>query len=102
MHISEKFKDFPFDVVIPSHLLLNRDIESSAKVFYAIVRNLTNFEGYCYDTNKYLAELMDVDVSTIQKWLRSLERAGYIEVEFESDQSSATRKISIANKYSKK
>jgi hypothetical protein len=102
MHNSEKFKDFPFDVVIPSHLLLNPDIESSAKVFYAIVRNLTNFEGYCYDTNKYLAELMCVDVSTIKRRLCVLERAGYIDVQFESHQSGTKRKISIANKYSKK
>ena len=55
MHPSEKFKDLHFDGVTPSDLLLNPDIESSAKVFYAIVRNLTKVVGYCYAKNKYLA-----------------------------------------------
>jgi DNA-binding MarR family transcriptional regulator len=97
MHPSEKFKDLHFDGVTPSDLLLNPDIESSAKVFYAIVRNLTKVVGYCYAKNKYLAELMCVDVSTIKRWLCVLERAGYIDVQFESHRFGTKRKIFVVD-----
>lgn len=79
MILPEKYRELGFDVVLPSHLLINSNLEPSAKLLYGMIRNLTKLEGYCFATNRYLADLMDVDVSTIKRWLDSLEKEGYIE-----------------------
>lgn len=93
----DKFKDLSFDAVIPSHLLLNRNLEPNAKILYAFIRNLTKKEGYCYASNSYLAELMDVDIRSVQIWLVSLKQQGYIEVE-----QDVQRRIYLTDSFLKK
>lgn len=101
MSRQEKIKDLHFDAVLPCHLLLNQEIESSAKVFYGIVRNLTKVEGYCYAKNDYLSDLMGVDERTIQRWIKSLSEAGYIEVEWENQSFNPDRYIHIVDTFKK-
>ncbi len=99
MSREEKIKDLHFDAVLPSHLLLNQEIESSAKIFYAIVRNLTRIEGYCYASNEYLSTLMEVDERTIRRWLETLSEHGYLEVELDKQGFLTKRSIYISDKF---
>lgn len=97
--MNDKFKDLRFDCVMPSHLLLNRNVEPSAKLFYLFIRNLCNQNGYCFARNKYLAELTNSDIRSVQRWLKSLEDEFYIEVEFDDSVFNDERKIFIIDKF---
>ncbi len=102
MSREDKYRALSFDVVLPSHLLLNSDLEPNAKLFYGLVRNLTKSEGYCWATNRYLSELMDVDVSTIKRWLNGLQKHGYIEIDHDEENSfNSQRYIYIRDDFNK-
>ena len=64
MQNQEILQILSYDVVLPTHLLINEKIEPSAKLFYGVVRNLCRVEGYCWATNEYLAQIMDVSGRT--------------------------------------
>ncbi len=96
--MNQKFQELAFDVVIPSHLIVNPNLEPNAKLFYGLVRNLTKLEGYCYASNQYLADMMEVDKRTVQRWIESLEENNYIEI-FDREGFESKRKIFISNKF---
>jgi DNA-binding PadR family transcriptional regulator len=88
--------DLNFDAVIPSHLLLNKKINPMARLFYAVIRNLSNKFGYCFASNIYLSEMMGVNERTIRRWLKNLSNEGYIEVELEG---LSDRKIYLSDEF---
>ena len=53
-------------------------LNANEKIFYSEISALTNMYGYCFATNKYFARLYNVDVRTIVRWIRKLEKCGYI------------------------
>lgn len=99
--MNPKFQELAFDVVLPAHLLVNPNVEPSAKIFYGLVRNLTKLEGYCFASNKYLAEMMEVDERTIKRWLQSLEEEGYLEKVIEDKSFNPKRHIFISDNFKK-
>ena len=48
-----------------------------------IISSLTAKDGYCFASNKYLAELFAETEQTISKKIKNLENYGYIEIEYE-------------------
>lgn len=48
---------------------------------YGEITALTNRNGYCFATNKYFAELYNVTIETISRWISHLQRLGFIKVE---------------------
>lgn len=42
--------------VIPATVLYNKELKANEKLLYAIITSLACKEGYCFATNKYLAE----------------------------------------------
>lgn len=51
------------------------------RLLYGEITALTNRNGYCFATNKYFAELYDVTVETISRWISHLQRLGFIKIE---------------------
>jgi len=97
--MNSKFKELSFDVVLPSHLLVNPNLEPQAKLFYGLIRNLTKMEGYCFARNSYLGDLMGVTQRTVSSWLVSLENEGYITRVHEFDGFNDIRKIFISDEF---
>ena len=85
--MSQQFdiNDLNFDVVIPTFILLNRNLEPNAKVLYAFIKGLTRAHGYCFATNGYLAKLMESDESSVKRWISSLKEQEFIEIETVKD-----------------
>ena len=52
-----------------------------AKFLFLKIEALSNKEGYCSPTNKYLAGLMGVSARTIRRLIESLSENGYIKSE---------------------
>ncbi len=67
--------------VIPATVLYNKELKANEKLLYAIITSLTCKEGYCFASNKYLAEKLDVNPKTISSWISHLRDKGFIELE---------------------
>lgn len=67
--------------VIPATVLYNKELKANEKLLYAIITSLACKEGYCFASNKYLAEKLDVNPKTISSWISDLRDKGFIIVE---------------------
>jgi len=64
--------------VITANVLLSKNISSTQKLLIALIGNLSNEKGYCYATNAYLGECLDISPITISQNISDLEDKGYI------------------------
>lgn len=67
--------------IIPAAVLYNNELKPNQKILYAVITSLSNKEGYCYATNKYLAEKLGVEPNTVSSWITDLKRKEFIKVE---------------------
>ena len=87
--------------VIPSYVRYCKELEPSAKLLYGELTALSNEYGYCWASNDYFAKLYDVDTRTIQRWLETLKKNGFIEVEIKKEGMKSSRKIRICEEIQK-
>lgn len=87
-----------FYAIIPAEVRYCKKLEPSAKLLYGEITALSNKEGYSWSSNEYFANLYDVDISTIKRWLDSLEKNGFIKREIKKEGMKTSRKIWISNK----
>lgn len=59
----------------------DRQIPSGAKLLLRKIRQLSAKKGFCWATNKTLAEMFASATRTVQRWVRALKDLGYIKVE---------------------
>jgi DNA-binding transcriptional regulator YhcF (GntR family) len=64
--------------VITAKVLMAKDLSSTQKLLMALISNLSNEKGYCYASNKYLGECLDISQITVSKNVAELEEKGYI------------------------
>lgn len=64
--------------VIPATILFNKDLKANEKLLYAIITILSNKEGYCFASNKYLSNLLNAQPHTISKWVSNLKDKGFV------------------------
>lgn len=96
--MSEKSSNQPqanFFGILPAHVRYCKELEPQAKLLYVEITALTQREGYCWATNAYFAEFFDVEDRTVQRWLDSLEKHGFIKREIENKGFKKERKIFI-------
>lgn len=67
--------------IIPATILYNKELKANEKLLYAIIASLACKEGYCFATNKYLAEKLGVNPKTISSWISDLQKRKFIIVE---------------------
>ena len=67
--------------IIPSTILYNKNLKANEKILYAVITSLSNKEGYCFASNKYLAEKLNVGANTVSGWITDLRRKNFIQVE---------------------
>lgn len=61
---------------------LNEKIKNELRLLL-IISSLTAKDGYCFASNKYLADLFSETEQTISKKIKNLENYGYIEIQYE-------------------
>lgn len=87
--------------IIPAFIRYAK-IEPNAKLLYGEITALCEQEGYCWATNKYFAQLYEVEERTVQMWLKSLKELGAITIDnpsnFEPDRQ---RKIWLNGNFKK-
>ena len=82
-------REASFWSVIPHNVLAARDIKPNAKLLYAKVTSLQTAKGYCYASNKYLAEGLGIAPDTVTRLLKDLSDAGYLRLEIIKDANNA-------------
>ena len=68
--------------IIPATVLFNENMKSNEKLLYAVITALSNKEGYCFASNKYLANLLNAKDHTISKWISHLKELDFVCLEF--------------------
>lgn len=79
--------------VIPACVRYDSKIIPNAKLLYGEITALCNERGYCWATNDYFSRLYSVSKRTISAWIKSLCDAGYISLEFVSDNNNQKVKV---------
>ena len=82
-------REASFWSVIPHTVLAATDIKPTAKLLYAKVTSLQTSKGYCYASNRYLAEGLGIAPDTVTRLLKELSDAGYLRLEIIRDGNNA-------------
>lgn len=69
--------------VMPAIIRYDNRLKPNEKILYSEIVTLASKNGYCYASNKYLAELYDVSIVTISNWINRLINLGYLKFENE-------------------
>lgn len=67
---------------IPTMVKKNKSICSNAKLLYGDIQLLCHQNGYCYASNKFLAENLSVTDRTIRRLIKELKDANLIRIEY--------------------
>lgn len=64
--------------VLTADVRYSKVLKPNEKLLFAEITALTNMNGQCFATNKYFAQLYDVSVETVSRWVSNLEKLGFI------------------------
>lgn len=67
--------------IIPASVRYDNRLKPAEKLLYGELTSLSNKEGFCFAQNKYFADLYEVSIGTVSKWLSHMQKLGYIAIE---------------------
>ena len=93
--------DYPF-LTIPMAIIEDERLNNAQMILYGFLWSLVQKEGYCWATNKYLADKLRLTPSTVARHLGTLEECGHIRREVYRDENNRviTRKIYLETIFS--
>lgn len=90
-------KEVPnYYAIIPASVRYDKGLPAGAKLMYGEITALSNAKGYCFASNGYFAELYGCTPQAISKWIKQLECAGYVAIEYVGDPGNMQRRVSIS------
>lgn len=89
--------------VIPAEIRYCKGITANAKLLYGEISALCNKDGYCWASNSYFSKLYGVSNASISRWIRDLEKQGFIKSEVIRNEKKevTSRNIYINTLYTK-
>ncbi len=66
--------------IIPATVRYSKELKANEKLLYGEITSLSNKNGYCYAQNRYFANLYNVSIETVSRWLSHLQKLGFIQV----------------------
>ena len=91
-------KEFSTYSVIPTEIILNKEISSTSKLLYGLISSLSNEKGYCWASNDYLGELLSVSGTRTSLLIKELIEAGLIESKVEKNYKREIRLKGVLTK----
>lgn len=74
-----------FYAIIPDPVMSDPNLPDSAKLLFGTITSLQKARGYCYATNRYLAQKICKEADTVSRLIKKLSDAGYLEMEIIRD-----------------
>lgn len=79
--------------VIPAAVLYNEKLSDKDKLVYCVVSNLTHEKGFCWASNRYIAELLGCSPVTVSRSISKLDKIGLIKNTLEKGSEGTLRRI---------
>ena len=81
--------------ILPSSVRYDNRLKANEKLLYSEITALSNKTGLCYATNKYFADLYEVENETISRWISHLKELNYIDIEivYKNDTKEIEKRI---------
>lgn len=68
--------------IIPANVRYDNNLRDAEKLMYGEITTLTMKNGECWASNNYFAKLYKVTPQAVSKWLKDLEKYGYIKIAY--------------------
>jgi len=68
-------------IILDDSIVKSKKINSTEKLVYGVITSLANNKGYCYASNEYIANKINLSKRSISKAISDLKKANYIRVE---------------------
>lgn len=68
--------------ILPANVRYDKNLSANEKLLFAEITSLTNKTGICWASNSYFAEIYNCTPQAISKWIKKLERLGYLDIEY--------------------
>ncbi len=65
---------------IPAKIILNKNLTTTEKLVLSIILYLSEKQKYCFASNKYIGEIINVTSGRVSKVVSKLKEKGYIRV----------------------
>lgn len=88
-----------FYAIIPATIRYCKELEPAAKLLYGEITALTNKYGYCWASNRYFSDVYQVDITTIERWIKKLRDLGFIKCEVLMNGTQRQRKITVPDMF---
>ena len=81
--------------ILPASVRYDNRLKANEKLLYSEITALSNKTGLCYATNKYFADLYEVENETISRWISHLKELNYIDIEivYKNDTKEIEKRI---------
>lgn len=73
--------------IIPATVRYSKELKANEKLLYGEITALSNKNGYCYAQNRYFANLYNVSLETVSRWLSHLQKLGFIKMEIKRNEN---------------
>ena len=67
--------------VIPSTVRYDEELSPNEKLIYGEITALSNKNNECWATNNYFAQLYNVKIQSVSRWIKHLKDKKYIDLE---------------------
>lgn len=88
---------------MPADILINGKLTDKEKIILSMIIYLSKENGYCFATNNYFADILNVTVVSISRIINSLKKKKYIEInmKYKSNSKEIENRqiIPVVNKY---
>lgn len=68
--------------ILPSNVRYDNRLNANEKIMYSEITALTQSTGQCWASNRYFADLYKVTPQAISKWIKKIEKLGYIKITY--------------------
>ena len=88
--MAEKIHKYPgYTALLPPRVRYDTQLRSTGKLLYAEISAMADVTGFCWATNRYLADLLGISRNTVTELLSELEERGYILIQVLRDEKNA-------------
>ena len=68
--------------ILPANVRYDNNLNANEKIMYSEITALAQSTGQCWASNKYFSDLYNVTPQAVSKWIKNIERLGYIKTSY--------------------